>query len=118
MKLCLLLALVAASGLAAGEAERFFLARIEPILERRCYECHSRGHEVEGGLALDSRTGWQAGGDHGPAVRPHDLAQSPLIQAVRHRATDTAMPPREKLPAVEIALLETWVLLGAPDPRP
>jgi len=27
------------------------------------------------------------------------------------------MPPDEKLPAIEIAMLETWVLLGAPDPR-
>lgn len=33
---------------------------------------------------------------------------------MRHVETDTAMPPRQKLPAVEIALLETWVLLGAP----
>lgn len=118
MKFWLLLIWGAATGLAAGEGERFFQVQIEPILERRCYECHSRKHEVEGGLALDSRAGWLAGGDHGPAVLPRDLARSPLILAVRHQSTDTAMPPREKLPAMEIALLETWVLLGAPDPRP
>jgi hypothetical protein len=27
------------------------------------------------------------------------------------------MPPKEKLPAAEIALLEEWVKRGAPDPR-
>jgi hypothetical protein len=27
------------------------------------------------------------------------------------------MPPKKKLQPIEIALLETWVLLGAPDPR-
>ena len=27
------------------------------------------------------------------------------------------MPPDEKMSLLEIALLETWVLLGAPDPR-
>lgn len=118
MKPWLWLVLAASPAVGADETERFFRVQVEPILERRCYECHSRAHEVEGGLALDSGAGWRQGGDHGPAVLPHDLAQSLLIQAVRHEKTDTAMPPRHKLPAVEIALLETWVLLGAPDPRP
>ncbi len=118
MKFWLLLVLTAPFSLAAGEADRFFRVQIEPILERRCYECHSLEHEVEGGLALDSGAGWRRGGEHGPAVLPHNLAQSLLIRAVRHGETETAMPPRAKLPAVEIALLETWVLLGAPDPRP
>jgi hypothetical protein len=50
-------------------------------------------------------------------VKPGDLKNSPLIQAVRHLDSDSAMPPKKKLPPVEIAMLETWVLLGAPDPR-
>jgi hypothetical protein len=50
-------------------------------------------------------------------VKPGDLKNSPLIQAIRHLDSDSAMPPKKKLPPVEIALLETWVLLGAPDPR-
>ena len=104
----------------AGEAKRemfdadgFFRARIEPILESRCYECHSHRHKIEGDLALDSKAGWTEGG----AVKPGDLKHSPLIKAIRHLDANSAMPPNEKLPVAEIALLETWVMLGAPDPR-
>lgn len=99
------------------EPARFFRTQVEPILAKRCLECHSHEHEIEGGLALDSKGGWEAGGESGPAVRPHDLKGSLVIQAVRHHDDEMAMPPRKKLPAIEIALLETWVLLGAPDPR-
>ena len=95
------------------DADRFFRARIEPILESRCYECHSHQRKIEGDLALDSKAGWQEGG----AVKPGDLKHSPLIKAIRHLDANSAMPPNEKLPVAEIALLETWVMLGAPDPR-
>lgn len=99
------------------EPATFFRVQILPILEKRCFECHSKQHEIEGGLALDSKAGWTVGGDHGPAITPKDLKKSPLIQSIRHHDSDSAMPPDEKLPPIEIALLETWVLLGAPDPR-
>lgn len=99
------------------EPDQFFRAQILPILERRCFECHSHQHEVEAGLALDSRAGWEVGGENGPALMRGDLAKSLLIQAIRHLDDESAMPPKKKLPAIEIAMLETWVLLGAPDPR-
>jgi len=119
-----LIALTAMASAFAGEESKpayepnlFFRAQILPILQTRCYECHSREHEVEGELFLDSKRGWETGGENGPAVKPGDLKNSPLIQAIRHLDSDSAMPPKKKLPAIEIALLETWVLLGAPDPR-
>jgi hypothetical protein len=99
------------------DPDRFFRTQIQPILETRCYKCHSEEHGAEGGLTLDSRKGWQTGGELGSAVSPGDLKNSPLIQAVRYLDSDTAMPPKKKLQPIEIALLETWVLLGAPDPR-
>lgn len=122
---CLFIAVLANSALLTGETPptahyepaQFFRTQIQPILEKRCYKCHSHEHEPEGELFLDSKIGWQTGGENGPAVKPGDLKNSPLIQAIRHLDSDTAMPPKKKLPPVEIALLETWVLLGAPDPR-
>ena len=42
-----------------------------PLLKKHCYECHSHEAEAaEGGLVLDSRSGWKVGGDSGPAVVP------------------------------------------------
>ena len=99
------------------EPDRFFNDQVLPILKSRCFKCHSQEHEAEGGLALDSKAGWQLGGESGPAVKPMDLGSSPLIQAIKHHDPETAMPPKKKLSDYEIALLETWVLMGAPDPR-
>ncbi len=96
---------------------KFFRTQILPILTNRCFECHSQEHEIEGGLSLDTKGGWETGGENGPAVKPRDLTNSLLIQAIRHHDSESAMPPKKKLPPIEIALLETWVLLGAPDPR-
>lgn len=112
-----MISLVALAGIKADESSDFFNIQVLPILKNRCLECHSREHEIEGGLTLDSKAGWQRGGDSGPAVRPRDLKNSLLIKAIRHHDEESAMPPKEKLPALEIAMLETWVLMGAPDPR-
>lgn len=89
------------------ETLQFFRSQIQPILESRFYQCHSHEHDGEGELFHDSKMGWQTGGDNGPAVKPGDLKNSPLIQAVRHLDSDSAMPPKKKLPPVEIAILET-----------
>lgn len=102
---------------APAEAE-FFEKHIRPLLVERCYACHSeQAGEREGGLWLDRRSGWQRGGDSGPAVIAGDVDASLLIQAVRYRDTDLAMPPDGKLPDKAIAKLEEWVKRGAPDPR-
>lgn len=96
----------------------FFRTQILPILEKRCFECHSaKEGQDDGGLVLDTRAGWLQGGDHGPAVIPKNLGKSPLIRAIISHDPGSLMPPDESLPALEIALLQTWVLLGAPDPR-
>ena len=118
----MLMALTALTNAVAEESyyepAAFFRTQIEPILAKRCYECHSKEQEADdGGLVLDSKEGWMIGGDHGPAVTPKNLKKSPLIQTIKNHDAGNAMPPDEKLPPIEIALLETWVLLGAPDPR-
>ncbi|MFM8619519.1 MAG: DUF1553 domain-containing protein [Opitutaceae bacterium] len=113
-------ALFSAALPAAEEGAAFFETKIRPVLIRHCYECHSaEAKKVKGGLLLDTRAGWQRGGDSGlPAVVPGNPEESPLIRAVRHVEEDFAMPPRQpKLPDAVIADLVAWVRMGAPDPR-
>ena len=97
--------------------DEFFTTKIEPLLRARCFDCHSHDQKMKAGLALDSRSGWEQGGDSGPAIVPGEPAESLLIEMVRWGDEDHQMPPKERLPAEEIALLEEWVKRGAADPR-
>ncbi|HEY2909658.1 MAG TPA: DUF1553 domain-containing protein, partial [Gemmataceae bacterium] len=73
--------------------------------------------KVKGELRLDTRDGLLKGGTTGPSIVPGDPAKSLLIKAIRHGDPDLKMPPEKKLAAAEIADLEAWVKMGAPDPR-
>ncbi|WP_414662724.1 PSD1 and planctomycete cytochrome C domain-containing protein [Horticoccus sp. 23ND18S-11] len=118
---------IAAAGLRAAEqpptAEglAFFEKKIRPVLVDKCYQCHSADAEkIRGGLVLDTREGIRSGGDGGPAIVPGDLSASLLIEAIHYKDDDFAMPPEKKggkLPDAVIADFETWVKMGAPDPR-
>ena len=99
------------------EGERFFAEKILPILEAHCLECHSHESGMEGGLTLDSQSGWSTGGDHGPAIAVGQPDESLLIKAVHRQDKNLQMPPDEKLSAAKIKLLVEWVKRGAPDPR-
>ncbi len=115
--LCFFLATTATA--AAEDRDTFFEQRIRPILVQHCDECHS-GLHAEGGLLLDSRAGWEKGGDRGPAIVPGKPDQSLLIHAVRYQDDGLAMPPKEaggKLSEEAIKQLEKWVRDGAFDPR-
>lgn len=101
-----------------AENMAFFEKHIRPLLIRECYECHAAtSKEIEGGLTLDTREGIRKGGDSGPAVVPGNAKKSLLLKAVRHESDDLKMPPKKKLDADSIALLEKWINIGAPDPR-
>jgi hypothetical protein len=99
----------------------FFEKNIRPLLADKCYECHSvEKGKTKGGLALDTRIGWETGGDGGPAIQPGKPDESLLMQAVRYNDKDLKMPPKDKggrLSDAEIAALEQWIRDGAADPR-
>jgi hypothetical protein len=96
----------------------FFESKVRPILAQDCYECHSVAGKKKGGLLLDSRAGWEAGGESGPAIVPGDPARSLFLQAIRHEHDELKMPKAgAKLTDAVIADLEKWIRLGAPDPR-
>ncbi len=87
------------------------------LLKVRCLTCHGP-EQQEGNFRLDTREGILRGGDQGPAVAPGAPAKSLLIKAIRHADESLTMPPKEKLSAAEIALLEEWIRVGAPFPTP
>ena len=98
---------------------QFFESKIRPIFADKCFKCHSaQAEKVKAGLLLDSREGVLKGGETGPAVVPGDPEKSLLIKAVRYTDADLQMPPKgSKLSDEQIADLEAWVKMGAPDPR-
>ena len=113
----IIIASLAVSTARADEGVAFFESKVLPVLQQRCYECHSHEKKIKGGLALDLRKGWETGGDNGPAIVPGKPEKSLLVKAVRYTDADVEMPPKGKLVADEIAVLEKWVAMGAPDPR-
>lgn len=119
-----ILLLASASSALAEEPTReqvdFFESKIRPILVDACYRCHSEeAGESKGSLFLDTRAGLLAGGDSGPAIVPGEPEKSLLLEVVRREDEDFAMPPKKKeaLTAAQVADLEAWVKMGAPDPR-
>ncbi len=113
---CAPLAVYAEDSKIDAEQLAFFENKVRPLFVKHCYACHSaEAKEVKGGLLLDSRDGWETGGDSGTAVEPGNVAGSLLLTAVRYE--DFEMPPKGKMPDTEIAVLERWVEMGAPDPR-
>ncbi len=93
-----------------------FEQRIRPLLIANCIDCHGPDKQ-KGGLRLDTRAGWQTGGDSGPAITPGKLDASHLFRAVSYTDRDLKMPPKRKLKDSEIADLKLWIESGAPDPR-
>jgi hypothetical protein len=100
------------------EQVTFFESKIRPALAEHCYQCHSRDEKIKGGLNLDSKIGWQHGGDSGePAIVPGDVEASLLYTAITWDDPDYEMPPKRQMPDSVIADFRRWIEMGAPDPR-
>lgn len=100
---------------AAEPVESALAARAVRLLATRCVNCHGAEKE-EGDLRLDSRAALVKGGASGPALDAARPVESLLLRAVEYRDPDLEMPPKDKLPASDIALLQQWVAAGAPWP--
>ncbi len=94
----------------------FFETKIRPVLVEHCYKCHAAEAKIiKGGLRLDSRDGLLKGGDTGPSVMPGQAEKSLLLKALKYDGLE--MPPKGKLAESVIKDFETWITMGAPDPR-
>src|SRR5687768_18244270 len=95
---------------------QYFEEKVRPLLIAHCYECHSAdAKELRGSLLLDTKAGWQKGGDNGPAIVPGKPKASLLVRAISYVDEDLQMPPKGKLPQAEIDILAKWIDGGAPD---
>jgi len=95
----------------------FFETQIRPVLVEHCYPCHASDTQRLGGLLLDSRLGWQIGGDTGPAIVPGNAQASRIFRVISSTDDELEMPPDGKLPQSVIDDLRDWINAGANDPR-
>lgn len=113
----------ASAGGAAGPAvptnpmqRRVFADVVQPILQQRCWACHS-AEKQKSNLRLDSLEAMLKGGKNGPALVAGKASESPMIERVLLPPDDDDhMPPAGKpqLTETEIRLLGWWVNAGAP----
>lgn len=92
-----------------------FEKMVEPLLKKHCWSCHGGpGGKVRGGLKLTARSELVNGGDSGPALDTQHPEASLFLKAIRYHDDDLKMPPKGKLPAEDLAVLERWIKEGAP----
>jgi len=109
---------VSGMNFAAADESVDYLRDIKPLLQEKCFSCHS-ARKQEGGLRLDAAILIQRGGDGGPAIAPRSAKNSLLLKRVT-AANDERMPPADsgtRLKPDEIAKLTAWIDSGAVAPR-
>lgn len=95
-------------------ADKFYKERIEPVLKKRCFECHSHeSGESNGQLMLDSMAGMTGGGTRGPTLVAGKPGESLIMKALGYQVTDLQMPPDGKLPDSVIEDFRKWIEEGA-----
>ncbi|MEX2213232.1 MAG: DUF1553 domain-containing protein [Phycisphaeraceae bacterium] len=100
----------------SAQERTFFETKIRPVLVKHCYQCHSQEAKKLGGkLRLDTAAGLREGGESGRAVVAGQPDKSLIIQSLRHEHLE--MPPKAPLSEAVVKDFETWVKMGAPDPR-
>lgn len=89
---------------------------VKPLIEQKCLGCHNP-QKSKGNLQMTHVAQLLQGGDSGPALVAGDPANSLLLQRI-HLPPDHKehMPPKGKpqLTPGEVALLEAWIMAGAP----
>lgn len=103
-------AILVTGNLRAEETSQLFKSKVRPLLESKCFDCHSaKADEVKSGLKLDTLEDILKGGASGPAVVPGDPEASFLLKALRYEEADYQMPPAGKLSDEDIQAVAQWI---------
>lgn len=97
--------------LGSTKALEHFETHVRPVLINNCVSCHGP-EKQEGGLRLDSKAGWEAGGNSGEVIIPGSAKASSLI-----RLALSNNHPKVNLLDKTITELDIWIQAGAHDPR-
>ena len=106
--------LIAALGCHALMAQSVdFLRDIDPILRKRCQNCHGSVTQMSG-LRLDGREAAIKGGTSGVVLVPGNSSSSKLFRLVSGSEGNKVMPPSgPRLSPQEVELLRVWIDQGA-----
>ena len=104
----------------ATEGDKIFSLKIKPLLESKCFACHSQKEgKIKGDLDLTSLENILIGGETSDRVLiPGDPGGSLLLSAVKWLDPDYEMPPKEndRLSNKQVNWVQQWIALGAPWP--
>src|SRR5436190_14263013 len=98
-----------------------FAAKIAPLFEEHCVDCHSKD-DPDGEFNLETFEGLLKGGKTGKAVEPGQAETSLMVKFLEGRSgkqgKNKFMPPgsKEHLKPEEIALIRQWIDGGAKPP--
>ena len=111
-RLWILLYLLTLFGIDGNAQSVDYARQVQPILHRRCAQCH--GEEApQGGLSLLTRAGMLKGGRNGPGIVPGSSQKSLLVQHLTGEKKPVMPMGQDPLPAAEIAVLKSWIDQGA-----
>lgn len=102
----------------SSDEARHFIENVRPVLEERCWSCHS-GEKVKGELRLDSRGAAMTGGGSGiPALVPGNADESYLLELILEDFEEDRMPPKgDPISAGQVANITDWITSGAAWPK-
>lgn len=86
---------------------------IQPIFERKCYDCHNPEKDM-GGLNMTSYQTLLEGGDHGNVINKDAWSSELVLRVTLPKPNKKYMPPKGfPLDFNEIILLKWWIEQGA-----
>lgn len=112
-------ALLVGSLAGCGAKDVSYRAKVQPVLEKYCIECHKPGGEgfEKSGQDMSSYAALMRGTKFGATVKANDSFTSALVMLIEGRADSSIKMPhnREPIPADDIKTIKMWIDQGAKD---